>query len=789
MNRHTKASALLCALALQATTFSAALAADSTRPVDVEIRRTSYGIPHIKADDYVSLGYGVGYAYAEDNVCLLADRIITVRGERSMFFGAQGRTAVGSNTVGNFAADVYFRSHINAALTQQFSSISREARQLIAGYVRGYNRYLADTPASQLPVECRNAAWVRPLSVTDVYLNLLAGATLASGGALVESIAFAAPPGSSLNANWSAAADLAAPPLGSNAIAIGKRASTNGRGVLLGNPHFPWIGALRFYQMHLTLPGRLNVMGAGLPGFPTVQIGFNEDIAWSHTVSTGTRFTLYQLALVAGNPTAYMYDGQVRNMERVDLLIPVKMQDDSVVDVPHTVYRSHFGPMVILPPAGLNWSTGAAFAMRDANIDNVRMVDQWLGMARATGIPSLRNALERNMGIPWVNTLAVDETGRAFYGDVSVKPNVDTPLFNACTQSQLAQALYFGAGLVLLNGTTSACEWRQQANAAPHALPPDELPAKQRLDYLQNSNDSYWLSNPANPMVGFSPVVGRTGVPQGFRTRAGLTQIADRLSNAHGVPATGFNDVRLQQLLFGNRNYAAELTVATFVPVCQANPLVTVDGTEVNIAGACAVLGNWDRRNDATSVGAHVFREWWLRVATMPGIFATPFSPADPVNTPRDLNVGNPSVRDALLAAFARGVKALNDNGIPLDAAWGDVFYQSIDGQRVRLHGGSDAEGVYNRVDPLAPGLSALTPAGYAPIAYGSSYMQTVGFDSQGPVAHGILSYSQSSHVESPHYADQTIDLFSRETWHRLPFREAQINADPNLSSRRLVEP
>jgi acyl-homoserine-lactone acylase len=33
-----------------------------------EIRRTEYGIPHILASDYGSLGYGYGYAFAQDNL-------------------------------------------------------------------------------------------------------------------------------------------------------------------------------------------------------------------------------------------------------------------------------------------------------------------------------------------------------------------------------------------------------------------------------------------------------------------------------------------------------------------------------------------------------------------------------------------------------------------------------------------------------------------------------------------------------------------------------------------------
>jgi acyl-homoserine-lactone acylase len=765
------------------------------RPIDVQIRRTSFGIPHIVAEDYTSLGYGIGYAYAQDNVCLLADRMVTVRGERSMFFGAAGRSIIGTNTTNNFASDAFFRSYLDdGMLSQQFSTISGEAAQLIAGYARGFNRYLADTPADSLPAECRNGPWVRRIALSDMYRLLMTGSVIASGGSLAEAIAGAQPPGPAISAadHVRVAQFDEIPSLGSNAVAIGEEHSSNGRGVLLGNPHFPWVGPLRFYEMHLTVPGRLNVMGAALAGFPMVQIGFNESVAWSHTVSTGTRFTLYQLPLVPGNPLAYLYDGRPRPLQPRDIVVPVRQNDGSIVEVARRLYRSHYGPMVIIPQAGLGWTTQVAYSMRDANIENVRLVDQWLDMARAGGVPTLRSALERNMGVPWVNTVAADDRGRVLYADISVKPNVDTALFTACTQHPLSQALFANAGLVLLDGSTSGCEWRTQNNVAPDNLPPSQLPWLQRRDYVQNSNDSFWLSNPEAPLTGFSPVVGRTGVPQSLRTRVGLDQIADRLSNADGLGGNKFSDVHLQQILFGNRNHAAELALDTFLPLCRIKPIVFADGAPVDVSQACTVLTNWQKRNDVTSVGPHVFREWWMRVVNLPNLWATPFNPADPANTPRDLNVTNVQVRDAAVIAFARAVRALNNANIPMNAMWGSVFYQIAPQGPIPMHGGLEAEGVYNKVEnfftPTPANPTGLNGGGYTPIIAGSSYIQTVAFDGQGPVAHAILTYSQSSHTSSPHYADQTSQLFSREVWHRLPFRESEIAADPNYSLIRLQD-
>ena len=73
--------------------------------------------------------------------------------------------------------------------------------------------------------------------------------------------------------------------------------------MLLGNPHFPWRGRYRFTQQHLTIPGKYDVAGASLIGSPVVNIGWNNDVAWSHTVSTAYRFTPYEYTTVGPGTT------------------------------------------------------------------------------------------------------------------------------------------------------------------------------------------------------------------------------------------------------------------------------------------------------------------------------------------------------------------------------------------------------------------------------------------------------------------------------------------------------
>ena len=87
--------------------------------------------------------------------------------------------------------------------------------------------------------------------------------------------------------------------------------------MLLGNPHFPWTGTNRFWQLHQTIPGQLDVMGATGGLSPLVSIGFNKDVAWTHTVDYASRFTLYELKLNPNNPLQYEYDGEWRDIKRM----------------------------------------------------------------------------------------------------------------------------------------------------------------------------------------------------------------------------------------------------------------------------------------------------------------------------------------------------------------------------------------------------------------------------------------------------------------------------------------
>jgi acyl-homoserine-lactone acylase len=178
---------LACALAGQATA--------KPQGLEANITRTTYGIPHITAKNWKSIGYGVGYAYAQDNLCMLAEDFATVAGERSLHFGTKEKTSLGFDPLDNLAADTFFRSYLDLATLRRDSlKTSKIARDLSEGYVAGYNRLLRDLGPDRVPEACRGKAWVRPIT-TDDMLRLTEKNALRSGAlVLAQAIAYAAPP-------------------------------------------------------------------------------------------------------------------------------------------------------------------------------------------------------------------------------------------------------------------------------------------------------------------------------------------------------------------------------------------------------------------------------------------------------------------------------------------------------------------------------------------------------------------------------------------------------------------
>ncbi len=778
---------------------------DEAPRYEATIVKTEFGIPHITADSWGALGFGEAYTAAEDHICNMALALVQSRGESAAIFGPGP-----SNR--NLSRDIVVKAlgipgKASAALGAQEPQI----KEWIEGYAAGYNQFVSER-AGKFGSWCDEAAWVRPVTATEFmaqYVTLVYTLPRIAGA-----ITAATPPASPPEKSAAIAALGTAPPLrdtltemklrdmGSNAWAIASKRSENGKGLLLANPHYPWYGIARFWEKHLTIPGVYDAYGAGLIGAPGIAVGFNKAVGWSHTVSNSKRTVIYQLALNPDNPLQYRWENEWRDLSSVEVSVNVKTPD-ALTEKKHAVWFSHHGPLMALP--GLTNDPFAVFAVRDANASNIHTFAQWQAMGSAKSMDAFIEAHRTYNAMPWVNTIAASADGRAVYIDNSkvgaLRDEEILSWHNTLKAAPKLHYLYLSRGLVILDGSQQSADWLETSSPVPHTEPFERRPLVESDEYVFNANDSYWLSDPEKPAAALSPLYGPTMTPRSVRTRMNIALLRPDSPYGHAGADGKFNRNEMQTALFSNESLTADMLLPELLEACAANPQRVIDRVTVDLQEACGTLTAWDRRFNSESRGAVLFREWITQYPadeTYLGssLFKQPFNPMEAATTPSGL--ANP---DLALDRLARAVLLLDDEGIRLDTALGNLQIGHRFERQYPVHGGNRHEGIANlqmsttvgnnpTETPIFTGSNefagdsnSLSKSGYN-VVHGSSFIMTLGWSDTGPEAEAILSYSQSGDPESPHFDDQT-QLYAEKSWR--PVRFTPTDIDTNAVSRRVL--
>ncbi len=789
------------------TTAPDVVAADDTT-YRAEITRTTDGVPHIVATDLPSVVFGQGWASGQDHTCTLADQILKVTSTRAKYLGAGEEDA-------NLNSDFAWKAlQVQELAAEEWKDIDDDVAELITAFADGWNAQLEDVGADGVTGWCKGADWLRPIEPVELYTYAKSILLTASGAQLSKYMGNIQPPavtgaGTTTTAT-PAALEVApsggqaaetAPSVASNAWAFGGDYSASGGGMLMANPHFPWEGPLRFWEVQLTVPGELDVYGAQLVGLPAVGIGFNKDVAWSHTVSDGNRFTAYKLTMAPGDPTSYVKDGVNKALTSEDVTIDVAGAEP----VTRKLWWSEYGPMLDFP--GMGWTTETALTYRDANIDNDEFIGQYLDMNLAGSLEDFKKAHEEHQAIPLFNTIAASADGQAWYADTSATPNLSPEALAAYEERLVTDPVTKAAGeskAILLDGSTSRDDWVEVDGARdPGLVPYAEMPQLTRQDYVFNANDSFWLANGDELIEGdYSILHGRQGTERSRRTRENLAMLAD---DSDTGPAGEDHELTLDELadaaLFNGGYMARELlepvvqrctgvTTVEVAPTTGDDGSAALPGGQVDLSEPCGVLSDWDGHYNVDSVGAALFREF-LGQFPKETIWAEQFDPENPLETPRGLvpapTDGSP---DPVLVALARASQMLTEAGLELAVPLGEA---QVDGRGSMLPvpGGNNAEGVTNivtwsqglndlarpegapeRPDPVDK-ATGLTPEGWW-INYGTSFLMVVDYTDEGPQARTILTYGETSDRESPEFTSQVV-RFAEKNWKTAAFTAEQI--------------
>ena len=430
------------------------------------------------------------------------------------------------------------------------------------------------------------------------------------------------------------------------------------------------------------MPGELDIYGANLVGLPGVGIGFTDQFAWSHTVSAGNRFTAYTLTSYRTtrrptSSTASRADDLDR--PRVEVL-PARRLDHR--RAAHAVVQ-RVRPDHQLPRTRLDDADHAHLPRRQPRQRRVRRAVH--GDDGGTDFDEFVAAHRDHQGVPLFNTVAVSNDGRAWYADTSATPNLSDEaeaLYTERLASDPITGIARDNGVVLLDGSDSRSAWEDVPGARdPGLVPFAEMPMVQRPDYVFNANDSFWMPHATDMLAGdYSRLHGAQATPgrcalvrtppccrapDRARRRCATARSRARSCATRRSPTRpsrpGCCASRSSSAARPRRSSTCPSSSATTAPSsCRRSASTS--------AGACSVLAGWDGRHDLDSRGAVLWRELLSAIRRdVPGglgaLWAEPFDPARPVETPAGLLPAGPD-GDPVLAALARAVQTL-DQGRP----------------------------------------------------------------------------------------------------------------------------
>ena len=523
---------------------------------------------------------------------------------------------------------------------------------------------------------------------------------------------------------------------GSNGWAVAPSHTAGGHALLLANPHLPWQGEYTWFEAQLSAPGVYDAYGATLVGLPVLGIAFTNRLGWTHTSNTLDAVDLYRLTSVGDG---YGFDGETRAFDTRTETIRVRQNDGSLREEALTVRRSVHGPVVE--------REGELFALRTVAVDDwssaAGALEQWWDMARAQNLAEFEEVLRR-LQLPFFTVLYADGDGHVlslFNGQVPVRP----------------------AGVAdwssTVPGDTSATLW-----TAIH--PYEDLPrvVDPPGGWVQNSNSPPWYTT--YPLALDPDRFPAYMAPRflGWRERRGIRMLEEH-------PAMSLE--HMIALKYSTRMELADRVVDELVAAAQ--------GSGDTAAGeAAAVLAAWDRQALPASTGTLLFLTWVNALPlsdnnTLTDLFATPWDPADPLRTPRDLK--DPATA---VSALARAAEQIRTEFGRLDLPWGEIARLRLGGFDLPANGcEGDPAGVFRvlSMDRSAPGKTEMVATG------GDSFVAAVEFSD--PVrAQVLLTYGNASQPGSAHAADQVVLSAKGEL---RPAWRTRDEIEANLEAREVV--
>lgn len=355
---------------------------------DARVIRDEWGVPHIFGKTDADASFGFGYAHAEDDWKHIQESIMGARGMTSQYKGKDSAPQ-------DYLYDLFkVREAVEA---KYLTDLKPATRAIVKAYADAINLYGIEHPEEVAP-------GLLPVTEHDV----ISGYTWMTpffyrlDGKLEELFTDENKPAVS---PWQQQSSLNLPEAvrGSNGFAVAPSRSDDGHTRLIVNSHQPMNGLYAWYEAHMVSEEGLNLAGASFPGTPILAQGVTPNLGWTHTVNQPDLVDVYALETNRDKkPTQYKLDGEWRDFEMSKSRFRVKLFGPFSLPVTRDILWSEHGPVLETP--------NGFYAIRFAGLQEVRAVEQWYEMGKATNMKEWRQALEQN-GVLSFNITYADKDG------------------------------------------------------------------------------------------------------------------------------------------------------------------------------------------------------------------------------------------------------------------------------------------------------------------------------------------------------------------------------------------
>ena len=495
---------------------------------------------------------------------------------------------------------------------------------------------------------------------------------------------------------------------GSNAYAFNSQKTSDGNTYLNINAHQLLDGPVSWYEAHLCSEEGWNITGALFACTPSILLGNNQYLGWAHTVNYPDKLDVYQLEMNPANKTEYKFDNEWAKLEENTARLKVKIAGVTV-SVKRKVYWSKFGPTLI--------TKKGIFSIRTAAFFEVRALEQWYRMNKATNFSSFYKALKME-ALPGYNVMYADRYDTIFY-----LSNGKIPLRNKA---------YNWKGT--LPGNSSKTLWNQYhpIEDLPHYLNPSS-------GYLFNSNHSPYNASAKENNLNLHNFDATMGFETWENNRS--TRFMELLKPLNKINYGDFKSIKFDGQLPARLNYLGTNTDTLFMLQGDEYPA---------LADLISTLKNWDKKSDTESRGAAAFGIMYYYITDK-------------------LSKGQNEYRNL---SKEKCVEILNYAKSYMITHFGKTTISL--GEYQKLVKGTKVIPLPGLPDVIASMESEPFKNGMVKGRQGESFIQLVKFSNQGPQIETIHSYGASKKAGSKHYNDQ-MEMFTTKQLKPMTLDKATI--------------